>query len=165
MTPKEYVADGITVLWDSEKCIHSGHCAATLPTVFRPQARPWIDVEGATADEIRRTIEGCPSGALGYRLPVDSLDDEAEAAAEEGVVAEAMGIAEESAAEVASITVEADGPLFVDGPVRVVAADGTVIKETDRTWLCRCGHSANKPFCDGSHRRHGFSDPGVPKAT
>lgn len=166
VTPREYLADGITVLWDSEKCIHSGHCAATLPSVFRPEQRPWIDVEGATAEEIRRTIEGCPSGALGYRLPADSLDDAAEEAAEEEeVVAEAMGIVEQSAAEVATVTVEADGPLFVDGPIRIVAADGTVIMEMDRTWLCRCGHSAKKPFCDGSHRRNGFSDPGVPSAT
>ncbi|MDQ1250240.1 MAG: hypothetical protein QG597_4619, partial [Actinomycetota bacterium] len=96
------------------------------------------------------------------RLPGDELAEPSEEAAEEDVVAEAMGIAEESAAEAVSITVEADGPLFVDGLVRVVAADGSVIKETDRTWLCRCGHSSNKPFCDGSHRRNGFTDPGTP---
>lgn len=165
MSSKEYLADGITVLWDSQECIHSGHCAASLPSVFRPQERPWIDVEGATADEIRRTIDGCPSGALGYRLPADDIDGAAEATAQEGVVAEAMVIVEASTANVTRITVEADGPLFVDGPVRVVAADGTMIKDTDRTWLCRCGHSANKPFCDGSHRRNGFSDPGVSAAT
>jgi CDGSH-type Zn-finger protein/uncharacterized Fe-S cluster protein YjdI len=165
VTPREYVADGITVLWSSSVCIHSGHCARTLPSVFRPQERPWIDVEGATADAIRTAIDGCPSRALGYRLPGDDLDGPSEAAAEAGVVAEAMGIAEESsAANAATITVESSGPLFVDGPVRIVASDGSVIEETARTWLCRCGHSANKPFCDGSHRRNGFSDQGLPAA-
>lgn len=162
MTQKEYIADGIIVLWDNDRCIHSEHCARNLPTVFRPGQRPWIDVEGDSVEAIRRTIDGCPSGALAYGLPGDELAEPSEEAAEEDVVAEAMGIAEESAAEAVSITVEADGPLFVDGLVRVVAADGTVVETTDRTWLCRCGHSANKPFCDGSHRRNGFTDAGTP---
>lgn len=165
MTQKEYVADGITVLWDSDICIHSAHCARTLPTVFRPQNRPWIDVDGASADEIQRTIDGCPSGALGYRLPADDLARSADSPMGQEVVAEAMGIVEESAADSVTVTVEADGPLFVSGPVRIVGADGTVVEETERTWLCRCGHSSSKPFCDGSHRRQGFRDPGVPPAS
>ena len=45
----------------------------------------------------------------------------------------------------------------VTGEVRIVAPDGTVLRETGKAFLCRCGHSANKPFCDGSHRRTGFS--------
>ena len=40
MTEKQYVGDGITVLWHSDRCIHSAHCATTLPRVFRPQERP-----------------------------------------------------------------------------------------------------------------------------
>jgi CDGSH-type Zn-finger protein len=37
--------------------------------------------------------------------------------------------------------------------------DGPVIKETSKSYLCRCGHSANKPFCDGAHKREGFTAP------
>lgn len=59
------------------------------------------------------------------------------------------------------IKVGADGPLEVAGPVVVEGADGHVLKEADRVFLCRCGHSANKPFCDGSHRKVGFTDPGT----
>ncbi len=55
-----------------------------------------------------------------------------------------------------TITPLPNGPLEVSGEVRVVAADGTVLKETAKCYLCRCGHSANKPFCDGSHKREGF---------
>jgi CDGSH-type Zn-finger protein len=40
--------------------------------------------------------------------------------------------------------------------VRIVDADGRLIREDTRVALCRCGASGNKPFCDGSHRRIGF---------
>lgn len=53
----------------------------------------------------------------------------------------------------------ADGPLEVTGAVEILAADGTVVKETSKSFLCRCGHSANKPFCDGAHKREGFTAP------
>ncbi len=56
--------------------------------------------------------------------------------------------------------VPADGPLCVTGRIRVEVG-GEVLAETDDVALCRCGHSANKPFCDGSHERAGFEDPGV----
>jgi len=54
------------------------------------------------------------------------------------------------------ITPLADGPLEVKGPVRVNASDGTEIKEADSVYLCRCGASQKKPYCDGSHKKIGF---------
>lgn len=57
------------------------------------------------------------------------------------------------------ITALTDGPLEVSGAVEILAADGTVIKETDKSYLCRCGHSAKKPFCDGAHKKEGFTAP------
>ena len=52
-----------------------------------------------------------------------------------------------------------DGPLEVSGDVEILAADGSVVKETSKSYLCRCGHSENKPFCDGAHKREGFTAP------
>jgi CDGSH-type Zn-finger protein len=52
-----------------------------------------------------------------------------------------------------------DGPLWVRGGVQVVSADGLAYEVRNRMTLCRCGHSRNKPFCDGSHRTVGFVDP------
>jgi len=49
------------------------------------------------------------------------------------------------------ITALENGPLQVDGDCTVLASDGTVVKEAAKVFLCRCGHSANKPMCDGSH--------------
>ena len=48
-----------------------------------------------------------------------------------------------------------NGPLVVKGEVKLLDAEGKEIPVV-KTALCRCGHSANKPFCDGSHRTHNF---------
>jgi hypothetical protein len=58
----------------------------------------------------------------------------------------------------ARITPTTDGPYEVDGEATIVAPDGTVIKETTKTYLCRCGASKSKPFCDGSHKRINWSE-------
>ncbi len=49
-----------------------------------------------------------------------------------------------------------DGPLLLDGPFALVDGEGRVAAHPGRCALCRCGASATKPFCDGSHRRVGF---------
>jgi CDGSH-type Zn-finger protein len=56
-----------------------------------------------------------------------------------------------------TITPLDNGPLHVVGEVTITAPDGTVIKETSESHLCRCGQSANKPFCDGTHRKVGWT--------
>jgi CDGSH-type Zn-finger protein len=53
-----------------------------------------------------------------------------------------------------------DGPLIVRGDFQIQAQDGTPIPAGRKTVaLCRCGRSAIKPFCDGSHARTGFRSP------
>jgi len=55
------------------------------------------------------------------------------------------------------IKVTENGPLRVKGPVRLVDADGTEYEVERKTFfLCRCGASSTKPFCDGTHSRIGF---------
>ena len=51
-----------------------------------------------------------------------------------------------------------DGPLRVSGQVQIVDNEGKVVFEGDKTAICRCGLSANKPFCDGTHRKEGWSE-------
>lgn len=50
------------------------------------------------------------------------------------------------------------GPIWVRGGVPIFSADGTPYEVRNRVTLCRCGYSANKPFCDGSHLSVGFVD-------
>ncbi|MDO8306981.1 MAG: CDGSH iron-sulfur domain-containing protein [Actinomycetota bacterium] len=59
---------------------------------------------------------------------------------------------------IVTITPTENGPYEVVGDVRIVSPDGTVLRETAKAYLCRCGHSQNKPFCDSSHRRIGWTE-------
>jgi CDGSH-type Zn-finger protein len=49
-----------------------------------------------------------------------------------------------------------DGPLHVTGNLEVVTGTGKTVNRVTDTWLCRCGQSKKKPYCDGSHREAGF---------
>ena len=69
MVTKEYSNGEITILWRPEKCIHSGVCVRTLPAVYHPRERPWIQPENATSAEIVRQVAMCPSGALAIKEP------------------------------------------------------------------------------------------------
>ena len=55
-----------------------------------------------------------------------------------------------------NITPKLNGPLLVSGNLEVVSGTGRTINRVTKAVLCRCGNSANKPYCDGSHTRAGF---------
>jgi len=55
----------------------------------------------------------------------------------------------------ASVTPTHNGPYKIEGAA-LLDADGNVVKEEGPHVLCRCGHSGNKPFCDGTHTKIGF---------
>jgi CDGSH-type Zn-finger protein len=59
------------------------------------------------------------------------------------------------------ITINNNGSIRLEGDFEILDPEGQAFGLGGRTIvsLCRCGHSANKPFCDGSHKTSGFSDP------
>lgn len=124
----------IRVMWDATLCIHTAICLRRLPEVFDVQARPWIDLGGAAAEEIAATIRACPTGALVYA---------------------GGGVDPEVPDDPTIVTVRPNGPLFVRGRVRIERPDHDPVEHT-RAALCRCGASENKPYCDNSHRLVGF---------
>lgn len=127
----------LTIIWKKELCIHSTRCWRGLNSVFRPGERPWIKPEGAGTEAIRSQIDQCPSGALSYRAASEDREPPQE--------------------DQARVEVSPDGPLLVSGPCTIVHPDGRAETRERTTALCRCGHSANKPFCDGSHKGAGFT--------
>ncbi|UOY03047.1 CDGSH iron-sulfur domain-containing protein [Blastococcus sp. PRF04-17] len=87
-------------------------------------------------------------------LPDDGQDPEVEAA---------LGAQTAGLGSGATITPYRDGPLLVRGDFRLVDQDGVEIDPGRSTIaLCRCGKSGIKPFCDGAHKRSGFSAPSAP---
>jgi uncharacterized Fe-S cluster protein YjdI len=132
---KEYTTDEIVVEWEPALCFHSHNCVRSLPQVFDSSRRPWVDVGAASADEVEAAVSLCPSGALRTR----------------------RAGASSRRASGTEIRASGKGPLLVRGGVRVLDADGNVLFEGEQAALCRCGGSANKPFCDGTHETNGFS--------
>ena len=68
-----------------------------------------------------------------------------------GRVCRSIGVTEQPSEKVS-------GPLWLRGGIPVISADGFAYEVRNRMTLCRCGASANKPFCDGSHFKVGFRD-------
>ena len=67
------------------------------------------------------------------------------------------GAGESGSGGVVTVTTHVDGPLQVMGPIRIVTESGRVVEvDEGENWLCRCGGSKNKPFCDGTHSKIGF---------
>ena len=75
-------------------------------------------------------------------------------------------MSEEVVVPAVKISVKPNGPLRVEGPIELFDTAGAVIDLTGKpaVSLCRCGLSAVKPFCDGSHKREGWSDGTTPAA-
>lgn len=57
-----------------------------------------------------------------------------------------------------ALTPVPNGPLKVAGAVELTTGTGRKIAKLDGAFLCRCGASKNKPYCDGSHKEAGFTD-------
>lgn len=136
---QNYENDAIHVTFEPALCIHSARCLQGLPLVFDVNRRKWIDVDAGSAAEIAKTIERCPSGALQY-------------ARKDGGPAELPDVPTYAVPQ-------ANGPVMVRGDLEILDAVGGVLASGTRFALCRCGASANKPFCDNSHRASGFQAP------
>ncbi|MBJ6366505.1 (4Fe-4S)-binding protein [Snuella sedimenti] len=133
---REYTNGEVTVVWEAEKCIHSGICSKGLPRVFQPLNRPWVKIDGAETENIVNQVKQCPSGALSYYMN-----------AENDKRSETMET---------KIEVLENGPLLVYGTLKVTHKDGSTEIKNKTTAFCRCGGSDNKPYCDGTHVKHDF---------
>lgn len=133
-----YSNDELTVVWKPAVCIHSKHCWKELSDVFKPAERPWVNMQGATTEKIKEQVDKCPSGALTYITK-----------------GEQPGIQNNEPASLIEVT--PNGPLLVHGNVTIKDATGNNTERQNITALCRCGHSGNKPYCDGMHAKKGFT--------
>ena len=65
---KEYSNGEITIKWQPKVCQHAAVCVKTLPQVYNPKASPWITIENASSEELKKQISQCPSGALSFTI-------------------------------------------------------------------------------------------------
>ena len=144
MSARDYAGKEVVISFDARRCIHAAECVRGAPKVFDPEARPWIKPDGASGDHIAEVVRRCPTGALSMRFH-DGRTQEAPDAAN-------------------SITISPNGPLYLRGQISVHMPGGGEVQGT-RMALCRCGASANKPFCDGTHTDAHFVDAGACQAT
>ena len=145
-----YETNQVRVTFDPGKCAHSGVCLRSLPAVFDIARRRWIDPARASADAVMAAVAKCPSGALQSNL-VTAVH--AAVAIPDGTrpAGEAMRIVAARPDAPLTITVQDKAGLLVEGTFKVVDAAGNVLRDGVKCTLCRCGHSRNKPFCDGTH--------------
>ncbi len=133
---KKYSNGEITINWQPSKCIHSAICIKELPQVYNPNERPWLKIENASTEALRSQVQKCPSGALSY-----FMNDEAN---------------KESEILETKVEVMENGPLLIFGTLKITDKDGNTTLKDKTTAFCRCGQSANKPYCDGAHIKAGF---------
>jgi len=132
-----YAGKKITIYDNRSICAHAGYCTDGLPAVFRHREDPFVNPDGASAEEIINVINQCPSGALSYS--VENVDESLE-------VSEAF------------IFIAPNGPYVVKGQVDLLDVPRNKGASETSITLCRCGASRNKPFCDGSHWAIEFTD-------
>lgn len=134
---KRYNNGEVTVVWQPHLCIHSAICFRGLPEVFDPRKRPWITPEGSTTEKIVSQVSKCPSGALSIeKKQIENMETKTN----------------ENEVSI-KVHVMSKGPLILKGNCTVVDENGNETLKEGQVALCRCGASANKPYCDGSHRK------------
>jgi CDGSH-type Zn-finger protein/uncharacterized Fe-S cluster protein YjdI len=136
---RKYTGENIDVTYEGTRCIHVGECLKRLNAVFDTRRRPWVLPDAGSPDNVAETVIACPSGALHFERK-----DGGEA---------------ESAQAQNTIRLVRNGPLHVRGDFTIVNGTGELVLKDTRAALCRCGGSANKPFCDNTHRRIRFVAP------
>ena len=140
-TDRNYTNGEITVYWQPRKCIHATTCYRELIEVFNPRKRPWVNMEGASTEEIVRVVKLCPTQALIYKYNTEI--EPAKAPEQPEVMAEAR--------------IMEDGPLVLKGDFTIYDVDGKALRPFKITSLCRCGMSDSLPYCDGTHRKKGYT--------
>ena len=135
---QDYTGEKITIRFDGGKCIHSRNCVLGLPNVFQANVPgPWINPDNGSVEELIAVARSCPSGAITFER-------------HDGGDAERLP-------DVNVIRVLENGPLAISADLHIAGQEpGT------RATLCRCGDSKNKPYCDGSHKKEGFTATGEP---
>jgi CDGSH-type Zn-finger protein len=126
----EVEGENVSISYTPVLCGHIGACQKLHKAVFDPSKKPWIQPQNGSLEGIKSVVEACPSGAL--RMAINAE------------------VEHHLDSDEVSVTIEKNGPYVVKNTELEAEFDG-VGASTQEYILCRCGHSKNKPFCDGTH--------------
>ena len=128
----------ITLRFDPTRCIHSRHCVLGAPSVFLANVKgAWLHPETVSLERCVAIAHDCPSGAITYERH--------------------DGGAAEAPPPVNVLRIRENGPYALNAAISLSGAPSIY-----RATLCRCGKSANKPYCDNSHKAANFTATGEP---
>jgi len=158
---RKYTNGEITVYWKPSACVHASYCYRELIEVFDPSRRPWVDMKGSTTERIIEVVNLCPTEALAWKWNDEEKNNNIDPSETNHVNfrrPDLLSSSTEVYEEPVSVKVMSDGPLIINGSFTVNY--GSVKKEVKESIisLCRCGASNHLPFCDGMHRKVGFTD-------
>jgi uncharacterized Fe-S cluster protein YjdI len=158
---RRYGNEEITVYWKPSACVHASYCYRELIEVFDPGRRPWVDLSGSTTAKITEVVNLCPTEALTWKWNDDKKN---ELVGEDQLNhikfrrPELMNSDDTHPQErPVSVKIMIDGPVVLKGSF-TFSYDGNK-KEVNESMIsiCRCGISDHMPFCDGQHRKTGFT--------
>jgi uncharacterized Fe-S cluster protein YjdI len=158
---RKYSNDEITVFWKPGACVHASYCYRELIEVFDPSRRPWVDMQGSSTDRIIETVNMCPTEALTWKWNDDEKNRNVgtdqfnhvrfrrpELMQEEKSLTEEIPV---------SVKVMVDGPIVIKGNFTLAYSGNKKEIKESLVSICRCGSSDHQPFCDGQHRKIGFT--------
>lgn len=142
---------------------------ASVPEVASPENTVNVAYNGPLFVRGQLEIEGAPSDAPGLKFraalcrcgqsknkPFCDNSHQGAGFTDYGAVGETGQPIAEKGGPLA-IKAAKDGPLLLNGNVTILGSSGRTSWTGNKVALCRCGHSKNKPFCDGSHKKAGFT--------
>ena len=136
-----YPGSAVDVVWDGSLCIHVGECTRARGDLFE-------------SGRSRGAIPTAPRPTRSRRSSSAARPARSATPASDGGAPEATPAAN-------TITVANNGPLYARGELEIEGAPPDAPGLRTRAALCRCGLSANKPFCDNSHEAAEFRDHGA----
>lgn len=133
----------IVIKRDYSICASAGFCGNRFANIKKLAENT---DESTVRAQVMAMVERCPSGSYTYALESDAEDIEVDLP--------------EQIAATTEMTSEGpiQGPLWVSGRIEIERSDGQPMEVRNRVTLCRCGHSKNKPLCDGTHRELGVNE-------
>jgi uncharacterized Fe-S cluster protein YjdI len=158
---RRYNNDDITVYWKPSACVHASYCYRELIEVFDPSRRPWVDMNGSTTEKIIETVDLCPTEALAWKWNDDAKNHDVgnehpnhvKFRRPELLASEAPTPVENPV----SVKIMPDGPIVVKGNFSINYNNNRKEVNESIISICRCGASNIQPFCDGQHRKTGFT--------